>query len=122
MSNWWNGSKKDSERQASERNSRSARRYISNIATNLNSSVTSNDFFDCGETPKVPNLDGGNDVEDITDETIEPPVIMSFEDEKGTGDTDYYKKLGPITNRLFNKKEPEFWFTGIESSLKHVGV
>ena len=115
MHRWW-GSKDDSEKQAGDRNQRAARRVIRNLSSPEPTS-SGDEYAEC-ETSGLFNLDGNDSV------TSEEAVIMAtpFELEKGTDDDDYYKKIGNLKNRTFNTSEPEFWFTSIEASMKHMGV
>ena len=118
MHRWW-GSSQDSDRQASERDRRAARRTIAQLPT-IASSGSEDEYADCNlSTSFILNVDGGNDSDSASTHS---DIMPNFDVENGVDDADYYKKLGPISNRTFNTKEPEFWFTSIESSLKHIGV
>ena len=57
--NWWPGSKADSERQASDRNSRAARRTIATLPQ-VTLSSDEDDFKDC-DTSLLFATDGAND-------------------------------------------------------------
>ena len=115
----WFGSSQDSDRQASERDRRAARRTIAQLPT-IASSDSGDEYADCNlSTSFILNVDSGNDSDSASTHS---DIMPNFDVENGTDDADYYKKLGPISNHTFNTKEPEFWFTSIESSLKHIGV
>ena len=108
MNRWW-GDKDESLRQASERDSRAARRYIKQIP--IIQSDSEENFEDCESS--LINVDG--ELETPVNSAPNSPVRMpavKFEDENGADDEDYYKKLGNIRNRNFNRKEADFWFTG----------
>ena len=118
MNRWW-GTSDDSQRQASERTSRAARRTISRLPQiNLGDS-SDDEYEDCNLSNSfILNLDGADDV----DEEVAIMPAVRFDTEDGTDDAEYYKKLSTLKNREFNKKEPEFWFNSIEASLKHIGL
>ena len=118
--NRWLGSSKDSERQSAERSARQARRTISRLPVITSDSEEELPFEDCNTSANFINLDGAGDLDESTN-SIMPDVNM-FQDENGVDDDGYYKKLSQLQNRMFNTKEPEFWFTSIETSLKHYGV
>ena len=116
----WSGDKKQSEQQTSERNSRQARRTIRSLTTvaSVQSDDDETSFHDANSS--LLNVDG--EPGDIVPEVVEPIMATPFVDENGVDDEDYYKKLGSLKNRLFNKDEVEFWFTSIEGSMKHMGI
>ena len=116
MNRWW-GSKQDSTDQAADRESRQARRNIRrlDIPAVVSSDTDEDDYRDC-DTSGFPNLDGNDSANE--DEIMS----VKFQDQNEADDEDYYKKVSSLKNRLFNTAEPEFWFTSIESSLKHMGV
>ena len=75
MNRWW-GSSQDSDRQASEQNSRAARRTIAS----LHIPSDEDDFHDCDTSGLFPKVDGeGGDVS--LDSDIMPNVTP-FQDEK----------------------------------------
>ena len=126
MNRWW-GSKSDSLEQASQRDRRAARRTIA--ALPVISSDDDDQYEDCNlSVSHFPNLDGQGDEDEVEtssnagSENGEAMPVVIFQDENGTDDDDYYKKLGSLRNRNFNKQEVEFWFTSFETSLKHIGV
>ena len=134
MNRWW-GTATDSEKQAAERSSRAARRTISNLFNPIANDESEDEYLDCNLSNSFLNVDGADDgsdqasVEDDSGSTegsnhsLETPAIMTlFHDQNEADDEEYYKKLGTLKNRNFNPKEPEFWFTGIETSMKHMGV
>ena len=59
--NWWNGSKKDSDLQASERNSRAARRAINSLSPLVLSSDDDEQYQDCDTSLLYANVDGADD-------------------------------------------------------------
>ena len=115
MNRWW-GSKADSDQQTSERNQRAARRTIAALPAVL--SDTEDDYHDCNLSNSFLNVDGEAGEVDI----MPDPAPAVFQDEAGTDDPDYYKKLGTLKNRMFNPAQAEFWFTSIETSLRHMGI
>ena len=120
--NWWGGSREDSDKQASERAARQARRTIA-AQPKISSDSEDDHFAECDLSGSfLLNLDGADDVEETAEGNIMPPAVIIFEDVNGEDDADYYKKLSSLKNRNFNKQEVEFWFTSIETSLKHLGV
>ena len=119
MHRWWGGAA-DSDKQAGERNQRAARRVIAD-QIKIQSDSEDENYEDCDLSHSfIANLDGNDSGSE--DNMPEAPVIVLFEDENGTDDDDYYKKLNTLRNRNFNLKEVDFWFTSFETSLKHIGV
>ena len=126
---WWGGSSAQSEKQVDERNQRQAKRFIRNLPLqvevddgseddlysdcNLSNSFLLNVDGEAGEAGGSEDSDGSNSAAAMAPD----PVV--FQDETGEDDADYYKKLGALKNRMFNAKEPDFWFVGIETSMKH---
>ena len=128
MNRWW-GNNQDSEKQAAERSQRQASRNIKKLDLPVVSSGDEDDFLDCDTSGLgiFPNLDGNDS--DLDSSASNSAAVAStanmsvkFQDENAADDEDYYKKVSSLKNRLFNTAEPEFWFTSIESSLKHMGV
>ena len=123
MHHWW-GSKETSLRQASDRDTRAALRNRKSAQATLAklTSATSDsedDFRECDLSNSFLQVDGETSVGEVQ---VEPATMATkFEDEKGTDDDDYYKKLSSLSKRTFNAKEVEFWFTSFETSLKQSG-
>ena len=125
MVHWW-GSSSDSQKQTSERNQRAARRTIAKLPV-VQDSNSDDEYRDCDLSNSFLNLDGLDDNDDSAESTNSSTTSANmaaviFQDEAGTDDDDYYKKLSSLKNRSFNAKEAEFWFTGIETSMKHMGI
>ena len=119
--NWWGGSKEDSQAQAGSRNQRAARRAIRSL--DIPEDDSSSDYEDCNLSNSfICNVDGQDDLSEVETDANNSIMAEKFEDEKGTDDTDYFKKLGSLSKRTFNTKEVEFWFTSFETSVKHIGV
>ena len=87
-------------RQQSERNQRSARRYIANNIANLNASVASeDDFQDCEEEDSTPfpNLDGLDDISEVGGEpgpssSATMPNALPFDETDTEDDKEAWKK------------------------------
>ena len=63
MNRWWGG-KDDSDRQADERNQRSARRTISQLPVPVLSSDDDAEFADCDTSGLFGGVDGADDLDD----------------------------------------------------------
>ena len=127
--NRWFGGAAESKEQAVSREQRAAsrnQRQVQETVKSLNlalSSESEDDYRDCDLSRSFLNVDGNDDVSSASSSRPNTPVIMAkFEDENAVDDDDYYKKISALKNRMFNKNQPEFWFTSIETSLKHAGV
>ena len=112
MHRWW-GSREDSDRQSSERDRRAARRTIDRLPKLP--SDDDEDFHECDLSSSFLHQVDGNDSDGESDSgsgngsnnvSADNSAIMPatpFDTENGTDDDDYYKKLGSLKNREFNK-------------------
>ena len=89
----WSGSKELAEQQSSERQQRSARRYIRSLPT-LDTSV--DEFHDCDEAGQVANLDGNDSGgEGDPDPSVMAPPIP-FDQQNAADDENAWKKTVDI--------------------------
>ena len=130
--NWWRGSKADSERQASDRNARAARRTI-NTLPQLVLSSDEDDYQEC-DTSLLFSTDGQNDPAGSEDDEPEPGPsnnmaeaaaelarqrALPFEDSSFENDPDSWKKEVKIK---FDPTDVKYSFNSIESQMKKFGI
>ena len=121
MNRWW-GNQEDSDRQTSERNSRAARRIISQQP------VLSSDeepFLDADtsihDLSGVANLDGADDIpeDDMNAAELARQKALPFEDADYENDPESWKKELKIK---FDMHEVEYTFNTIEAQMKKFGI
>ena len=124
--NRWPGSRSDSDRQASERSSRAARRTLSRLDIPETGSDSGEDNFDDCETSFHHNLDGeGGDLDDSMDAAQRAAAELArqrslpVEDADFENDPDSWKKE---VKAKFDQHDVTFWFNTVESQLKKHGI
>ena len=122
--NWWKGSAEDSRRQASDRDSRAARRTIN--ALPVVASDSDDDFGDAQTSFSKGNVDGNDDLTDSEEDMVDAAAAaelarqraMPVEDADFEDDADSWKK------ELKIKFDPDvdYWFNAIEAQMKKYGI
>ena len=125
----WFGSSSDSDKQASERDARAARRIIASQPELHLSEDEPDDFEDCNTSVANVSIfqgDGADD-EDLDSASIPdyepqtPPAIMPpvpFDMENKENDEDSWKKEVKIP---FEPHDVSYWFNSVEAKMKKFG-
>ena len=128
MNRWW-GNRDDSEKQASERNSRAARRTIAGLQVPLvlSSDDDELDFNDCETSLHLPNVDGTDDT-DLNPgpgssrqsvPTPTPAMALPFDRLDAENDAEAWKKE---VKTKFNSGDVLYWFNTVEAEMKKHGI
>ena len=118
--NWWSGSMQDADRQASERNSRAARRTIAALPVVVSSDEEA--YQDC-DTSLLFSTDGANDGSDDEDimnaAELARQKALPFEDANYENDSEAWKKELKVK---FDPTDVKYSFNTIESQLRKFGI
>ena len=117
MYRWW-GSSEDSERQASERDQRSARRIIASQQKVLSESEDE-EYKECDLSKSfLINVDGGDSIVASDDEDTSPEtsaIMVAFEDENGTdGDNALGNALRSLEKLEWQTNDLAWYFNRVE--------
>ena len=125
--NRWFGTTDDSEKQASARNQRAARRTIAKLSIPTSPSVSDDDFNDC-ETSFRHNLDGeGGEPDDMDADQAAAAAAAELNRQRSLpvdesdfeNDPDSWKKE---VKAKFDPHDVTYWFNTVESQLKKHGI
>ena len=120
--NRWPGSADDSARQASDRDSRAARRYLAQIPQVTSDS--DDDFRDC-ETSLLFSGDGADDLEeslnssDMNATELARQKALPVEDADFENDSESWKKEIKVK---FDQNDVKFFFNSVEAQMKKHGI
>ena len=125
--NRWFGTQADSDRQASERSSRAARRTIAGLQIPLVLSDEDDEFNDCETSLHLPIVDGTDDG-DLSEaggsaggENTPQVATMavSFDKENKDNDAESWKKE---VKTKFDSSDVLYWFNTVEAEMKRYGI
>ena len=124
----WPGSKSESDKQASERSQRAARRTITSL--NLNPCSSDEEFKDCDTSFNNSNiftLDGAEELSDEEETDIMALTAAELAAEKAKpvdtanfpDDADAWKKELKLK---FDANDVKYWFNSVEGQMKKYGI
>ena len=121
MNRWW-GNKDESDKQASERSSRAARRTLASL--NLVLSSDDDEFADADTSfhnQTIPQVDGDHDdTESMADAAeLARQRALPFEDADFEDDPDAWKKEVKLK---FDINDVKYWFNAVESQMRKAGI
>ena len=124
MNRWW-GSKEDSDKQASERDQRSARRVLNEQQLLFQEdSASDGEYADCNLSASfILNLDGAGDDEELAMDAAARELArqrgLPVEDADFENDSESWKKE---LKTKFNIHEVDYFFNAAEAEMKKIGI
>ena len=130
MNRWWGG-RDDSERQANERNQRSARRTIAQLPLPVLSSDDDAEFADCDTSGLFGGVDGADDLDDSSSSVSDMNAAQAaaaellrqqnlpVEEADYDNDSEAWKKEIKVK---FDPNDVEYFFNTAEAQMKKHGI